>query len=279
MMEIYYENSQGVRLDLLGPSYKLQAADIFDYRWDYISGITSRKSGKITGFTRNIEEKTLLLSIVNCGRSAYYDSVNRFSETIEFDVLNETPGKLYVGNMYLKCYIIGSVKTEWENDVDLLDNEITLVIDYPFWIREKTYTYRKRDHTVVEDDYLDYPVDYNYDYSPNENARHIENEESPGVIKAIIQGPCVNPSFKIAGNQYQIMIELTSFEYIVLDGFKRTVYKVSQAGSIQNVWNSLNKDYDNFAKVPNGEHIVEYDGSYTLQIVLYQERSEPKWTM
>ena len=94
MMDIYYVNSKGIRLDLLKPPYMLQTGDIFDYEWGYESVDTSALAGRITDFTRGIKEKSLTLSILNYSREAYYKAINAFHETVEYDVLNKVPGKL-----------------------------------------------------------------------------------------------------------------------------------------------------------------------------------------
>lgn len=87
----------------------------------------------------------------------------------------------------------------------------------------------------------------------------------------------MNPEICIGENKHQVMTELSSYEYIVLNTSERTAYKVSYNGAISNVWGSLNRDYDNFKKVPGGKHIVTTNGNFKVQITAYISRSEPRW--
>lgn len=147
----------------------------------------------------------------------------------------------------------------------------------PSWIQEKTAVYKRSDRP--SNGYLNYPYNYPYNYAPNKNSVFIENTEiMPCDLKIVIQGPCTNPEVTIGENKYQVMTDLSSYEYLVLNTAERTVYKVSQSGVISNVWGSLNRDYDNFAKLPQGEYAILTNGNFPVQITEYMARSEPRWT-
>ena len=128
--DIYYLNSRGEKLNLLIPPYQLQTANLFDYSWDY-SSIARRRRGQITAFTKGITAFTLLLGVNGYNEKVYRDVIDRFYEVTEYDLLNLTPGRLYVGEFYISCYIKSSKKTDWEWGIETLDNEIEVITDYP----------------------------------------------------------------------------------------------------------------------------------------------------
>ena len=71
MKDIYYENSAGIRLNLLAPPYLLQTGEIFDTNWNY-DYINLRSGGsRITTFRKDLEERSLTLSIINYGHEEF----------------------------------------------------------------------------------------------------------------------------------------------------------------------------------------------------------------
>ncbi|MBR3236965.1 MAG: hypothetical protein IKF99_15580 [Oscillospiraceae bacterium] len=56
----------------------------------------------------------------------------------DLDILHQTPGKLYWGDMYIECYII-STSTEPDKGNVTASNEIGIYCPYPSWIYPVTY--------------------------------------------------------------------------------------------------------------------------------------------
>lgn len=44
----------------------------------------------------------------------YEEALDHFAEVTEKDILDNSPGKLWIGEYYLSCYAIQSDKEEWE---------------------------------------------------------------------------------------------------------------------------------------------------------------------
>lgn len=277
MMKIYYENSQGVQLDLLKSPYRLQTGNIFDYKWSYSHRATVRKTAKIKGFSKDLEEKNLLLSILNYGKQAYYNAINFFAQTTEFDVVNNSPGKLYVGDMYLRCFIIASEKTEWESGIELLDNEITLVIDYPFWIKEHPYYFKTSDITSVNN--KRYANKYAYRYANGLNNTYLINEHYEECnFRMNIYGPCVKPSVYIGGYEYHVDAILEAGERLEIDSAAETVTKVMNSGKRVNMFHYRSFGSTLFQPIQTGMQNIFWDGKFDFDIILFEERSEPKWS-
>lgn len=308
MMRIYYENSNGEVLNLLSPPYCLQTGDLFDYAWSY-----ETTGSRITKFLKEVQEKNLLLSILNYSRQDYMDAINRFSEVVETDVLVGMPGKLWVGEMYLQCYVIVSEKSDWEDDIELIDNEITLATDYPYWCRDKTYHFYASPGQIIENENrqeivsvarssqpgIDYPWDYTYDfvthYRPtvrrvmydytydfyhDHTVGRIDNDHfTDADFEMIVYGPCTHPEIRIGDNIYRVETTLYDSEYLVINSIKRTVIKYGRNGVTENLFNARDKYNCVFERIPAGNSTVKWNAQYSFDVILFQRRSEPLWTM
>lgn len=270
-MEIKYINNSGNSVDLNKYPYKMLLSDLLDGEWSYESS-----DNKIDSFYKKIQSRSLKIdSHRNSGQSARSVQAN-LVDLFEADVVQNKRGRIYVDDYYMPCNIIKDKKTLWETNV-VVSSEFSLVTDYPYWIREKKITYERKQ--ASDTGYLDYPYDYPYDYSPNDMAVYLENTEvMPADFKLVIQGPCENPQVTIGQNKYQIMTTLSSYEYIVLNSMDRTIYKVSSTGTVTNVFESQNRNYENFDKIPQGRHIISINGTFRMEITMYMKRSEPRWT-
>lgn len=270
-MEIKYINNSGNSVDLNKYPYKMLLSDLLDGEWSYESS-----NNKIDSFYKKIQSRSLKIdSHRNSGQSARSVQAN-LVDLFEADVVQNKRGRIYVDDYYMPCNIIKDKKTLWETNV-VVSSEFSLVTDYPYWIREKKITYERKQ--ASDTGYLDYPYDYPYDYSPNDMAVYLENTEvMPADFKLVIQGPCENPQVTIGANKCQIMTTLSSYEYIVLNSMDRTAYKVSSTGTVTNVFESLNRNYENFDRIPQGKHIISINGTFRMEITMYMKRSEPRWT-
>ena len=270
-MIIKYMNHNGQEVDLNKEPYKMLVSDLLDGEWSYESS-----NNKIDSFYKEIQSRSLKIdSHRNSGQSARSVQAN-LVDLFEADVVQNKRGRIYVDDYYMPCNIIKDKKALWETNV-VVSSEFSLVTDYPYWIREKKITYERKQ--ASDTGYLDYPYDYPYDYSPNDMAVYLENTEvMPADFKLVIQGPCENPQVTIGANKCQIMTTLSSYEYIVLNSMDRTAYKVSSTGTVTNVFESLNRNYENFDKIPQGKHIISINGTFKMEITMYMKRSEPRWT-
>ena len=270
-MEIKYINNSGNSVDLNKYPYKMLLSDLLDGEWSYESS-----NNKIDSFCKKIQSRSLKIdSHRNSGQSARSVQAN-LVDLFEADVVQNKRGRIYVDDYYMPCNIIKDKKTLWETNV-VVSSEFSLVTDYPYWIREKKITYERKQ--ASDTGYLDYPYDYPYDYSPNDMAVYLENTEvMPADFKLVIQGPCENPQVTIGQNKCQIMTTLSSYEYIVLNSMDRTIYKVSSTGTVTNVFESLNRNYENFDRIPQGKHTISINGTFRMEITMYMKRSEPRWT-
>lgn len=277
MKDISYVNSRGEKLDLLKPPYLLQTGELFDYEWGYNSVVSYSGQGKITSFSKEIKERPLTLSILNYSRESYERAIDLFFETVDFDVLNRSPGKLYVGDQYQKCYIITSEKTGWEYDIELLDNTVTYVTEKSVWITEHPYYFRASE--ILSSNNKRYPGRYAYRYANGLTNTSITNEHYAECnFRLIIYGPCTNPAIYVGGYGYLFKIVLEEGEYLEIDSAAETVTKYMTSGIKVNAFNNRNFADSVFRPIQTGRQEVNWNGRFDFDLILLEERSEPKWS-
>ncbi len=277
MKDISYVNSRGTKLDLLKPPYLLQTGELFDYEWGYNSVVSYSGQGKITSFLKEIKERPLTLSILNYSRESYERAIDLFFETVDFDVLNRSPGKLYVGDQYQKCYIITSKKTGWEYDIELLDNTVTYVTEKSVWITEHPNYFKASE--ILSSNNKRYPGRYAYRYANGLTNTSITNEHYAECnFRLIIYGPCNNPAIYVGGYGYLFKIVLEEGEYLEVDSAAETVTKYMTSGIKVNAFNNRNFADSVFRPIQTGRQEVNWNGRFDFDLILLEERSEPKWS-
>lgn len=278
MKDIYYVNSAGVKIDLMAPPYMLQTGDLFNYAWDYEKVESSSISENITNFTSGVKEMELTLSIMNYSRESYQNAIDHFFEVAEYDVAKRTPGKLYVGDQYMQCYIIASEKTDWEYDIELLDNKITLASEYAFWIKEKFFTFVPSAKEKTGD-YLDCPFDCPFDLMGDEigtGSVTIDHYDTCNFL-VNIYGACTNPRIKIGKNLIGVTTKLDKNEYLTIDSRDRSVVRTRVNGVEVNEFDNRYKEGSIFDKVEPGYNLVSWDGSFGFDLTVYTERKDAAW--
>lgn len=276
-MKVYYRNHRGQTVDFMEWPYKISGSDLFDYEWKYEN--RSSLNPKVTRFYKELVDKNLTVDVLARTLEAYHEALMQLHEVTERDVLAKEMGRLYVGEVYLPCYIVGSKKTQWIPGVSFLTNAFTVISETGTWIREIKASYSAGGQASATESYMDYAYDYAYDYSGSSGWVVFDN---PGYAAAdfvlTIHGPCEKPEVKIAGHTYSVDCTLAAGEYLRIDSQNRKVYKVRVNGEQVNQFNQRNRDSYIFQKIPEGNCVVSWDGSFALDIVLYEERSEPRWT-
>lgn len=249
-------------------------SNLHDYSWG-----VSQKNNKISAFAKKIITKTIPVYILCESESEGIEFKNRLFEIFEKDVLAEQYGKIIYGDYYLKCYISASTKSNYLIKKRYLELKITLTTDMPFWIKESKYEYGKRVETErTEGNNLDYSFDYNFDYTSNASNDIIENESFVASdFRMIIYGPCINPSVNVAGHEYSVNTPVSEGDMIIIDSSAKTVTMELESGKTENCFNKRNKKSYIFKKIPEGMSNVFWNKDFDFDIILLEERGEPKW--
>ncbi len=280
MYDIYYVGAQNnEKINFCQWPYMVTGGDLFDGDYDPVE-----ENEHIQEFERKITDKSLKIDI-NAVGNEFCQAVDYLENVAEKDIIHVTPGKLYVGNSYLKCWLTGTKKDRWVNDLDGITNEIIIRSDYPYWINEEKFSFLKQSQSGVALPWLEYPHDYPYEYAKVRNMQYIQNSNyTDSGFRMIIYGPCINPLIRIAGHVYELRATLYEGEYAIIDSSTRyskdrKIVKVKADGTQEDIFNSRNTESEIWQKIPPGRSIVTWSGAFGFDIILFNERGTPRWIL
>lgn len=273
-MEIYYINSKNQRIDFKN-ELMISNTDLFDSVWSYES-----EMNRIYNIQKPIKESTIELHILSDEICKHYDYM---LEVFEVDVVSKKMGKLYVSSedyeYYLNCYIMDNLNSSWMYRKDYMFKTLKVVSNDGLWKQKHLSKYFK---TSSDFKTKTYPHGYPYQYqigSSNSQLANVSYRDSHFVMT--IYGPCLNPSIAIEENTYTVNTKVEENEMLIIDYSSESVRKIEKidvggAYSI-NCFNERDKSGNFFKKIKSGINSVTWDGSFAFDIVLYEERSQPKW--
>ncbi|MFV0529475.1 MAG: hypothetical protein ACK5MN_12280 [Lachnospiraceae bacterium] len=280
-MKIYYvTGSTNKKINLVKWPYRLKvgSSDLPNFEWEYTTVSSGLDGASISAFSRGIKQGTAVLTIKGESREAYYKAMNSFFEETERDLLNLKPGRLFINDSFLECYVVKSEKADWDLDYGESDNQITVVAEYPYWCIDKLYQVFATEDGPVVSLFLDYPKAYLYDYTANPAVKMLINTNFvASAFRMVIYGPCVNPAITVGDNHYEVATSLLENEYLVIDSRYKTIRAYTKTGIVRNEFNNQNKNYDIFEKIQVGENIVTRSALFGFDLHLMHERSEPLW--
>lgn len=248
--QVKYRNHLGEEISFSENGIYVKSSDLHDYAWEY-----AERSGKISSFKRNIIQKKIEIVILCDNEGAGIQKRNFLMEYCEKDVIAKQPGKIIVNGYYLKCYVIASTKTEYLKSKKRMYVSLILLSDEPFWIKEVM-------------------PEYNSDYQMTNPLTQAAN------FRLEINGLAESPAMiTIGGTNYGISDTVASGETLVIDSLTKEVYKLVNGEKV-NVFNKRLRTDSNdyvFRKIPAGSNTVRRSSNFTWSMILYDERSEPKW--
>lgn len=244
--------------------------ELHDYEWKYTSN-----NGKISNFDRGIVEKKLSIVIACRSKEQGINYMNKIVECADKDILNGTEGTLYFGDYYLKCYLTKSHKGTFIERKGYLEAEITIASDQPQWVREVNNTFADLSSSGKN---LDFAFDFPYDFTSPTAINTLVNPSFTNTdFRIRIYGEVTNPTLYIGGYMYSVNCYVASGEYLTIDSKNKTITITRNNGEIVNHFKDRNKTNYIFEKIPSGELAVTWEGTFTFDVTLYEERSEPKW--
>lgn len=271
MRDLYYVNSRNQKLDFTQFPYLIKdMEELADFDSDY-----EIQNSRIS-FSKGPAEISLVLNISANTQEDFGDAVNYFFEVTQFDVLNNSFGRLYYGSQYVECNITGSTKKDWCMGVPYMMNYIRLVTTKPYWVIEHSYHFESSD--IISTNNKRYAYKYKYRYANGLANLSITNEHfSECNFRIIIQGPVVKPVINVGGYRYYVDAVLEENERLEIDSASETIYKIMSTGIKVNMFNNRDKKNSVFRPIQPGYQEISWSGKFDFDIVLYEERSEPKW--
>ena len=273
--QLIYKNHRNKEFEFGKDGIYVNTNDLHDYEWSVTS-----KGNRIANLSRKVSKRTLPVYILCEDEEKGLDARNRLLEVCEEDVLALEHGQIIIGDYYFKCFVTKSSKTDYQAHKGYMALKLTLTTDFPYWVKENLCPFRRTTNSSgTSENGLDYPFDYDFDYLSDISSTEINNEDFvPSNFKMIIYGACSNPSIIINNHTYQVNCEVNAGEYLVIDSTTKKIYVVEKDGTITNQFNNRNKTSYVFEKIPSGINEVTWVGDFSFDIILMEERSEPRWT-
>ena len=279
---VRYVNSQGETFVLQGDGLGfLDIAPLYGYAWSYtLANDAVGDGGAASGFTRKPREIMLTLRERGRNRAAFAERMDALHAASEVDALAETPGRLWLADQYMDCYLaVSGTVTNAPRNAAFGTVTINVLAINPFWCTERATEFFP---TVSGEDPGDkgkkYDNRYEYRYGTAIGNNVINNQHyAPAPAIITIFGAAEGPTVTIEGNVYGISTSITSSQRLIIDGEKREIYAVGAGGARTDLFNARVKTGDAFMPITMGEHHVIANGNYRMTIKLIERRSQPRW--
>lgn len=250
----------------------IRQCDLLNFTWKIMS-----KNERISGFKKTITNRILPIIIKCHDEEDAYKLINKLHEVTEKDVLSKKPGKIIIGGFYMTCFITESKKTDYVKQSNYMQIQLKVSTDMPYWVKETSSIFNYGGGVSGAD--LDYNRDYAYDYTSNLLGKQLINTSFVDTnFRMIIYGACENPRITVGGHNYEVYASVGANEYLTIDSVNKTIVLTHRDGTQENCYKLRNTDSYVFKKMPSGVSNVSASGSFKFDIVLLEERGEPKWT-
>lgn len=244
---------------------------LHNYEWS-----ATRKGNRISSLSRKAGTRKLPVVIFCASEAEGIAARNRLMEVAEKDVLAMQPGKIIIGDYYFPCFVTKSEKDDYLNSKRYMKVNLTLTSDLGYWVKETTTNYFPSDGGTGG---LDYSCDYPVDFASSTSATQIINTSFVATnFRLIIYGPVTNPAVTISGHTYQVNCTVEENQYLTIDSNTKKIFLTAQDGTVTNKFNDRSRDSYIFEKIPAGINALTWAGEFCFDVVLLEERSEPKWT-
>lgn len=268
-----YVSIDGTVIEFRKNKIYLGLSNLRDFAW------TPRVSNnRITGFDAEIlAQKSVPIYIE--GRN--FELRNFVFETFEKDVLykkanpkTKKSGKLFIGDYYICGFFIANTNSPYLNHSRYLKREMTFVATSR-WIREQRFTYIA-DEERIEIPGHDYPFDFPIDFGSRYIVPKFENNALvSSKFKLTINGPVCSPIIYINDNPYNVDVVVEPGETLTIDSFNKEIYITKANGKTQNCFAFRSNGI--FEAIVSGKGKIVYSNDCNIELIIYDERSEPKW--
>lgn len=141
---VRYVNSLGAELVFGENGIYVNENDLRDWEWTF-----STDYGKIRNFRRSAGTKTLPVEIWADSEIKGTEIKNRLHDLALVDISAGKPGRLYIGDCYLPCYITGSKKSNYLVSKRILSVSLTISTSEDVWYQERVLSFGKKQDTQL----------------------------------------------------------------------------------------------------------------------------------
>lgn len=279
-MNIYYENSDKTKKILFdGRKYGVADLDLFEFELSY-----DTEDEKITEFKKKVVTHELSVNVSDVPGTKWQQAYDEMMAIFLGDVQNKTPGKFYINDCYLSCYVYAATPTESFFDNGWQTVELKIVTDNPVWVWEQMVSIQPIEQNAkTASDARGYSYGYEYSYPVGQSSvRMPVDHYADSDFQMIIYGPASEVNVTIAGHPYAVHYKVESGEYMTIDSRStqpadRRAFLTKSNGEKVNLFNYRDSENSVMKKIPPGEVMIDYSRLYGIDLTLFLERSEPKW--
>ena len=276
--KIIYYNHKGETLCFGSDGLYANENDLRDFSNKYTS-----KNGKIVAFNKGIVEKSIPIIIKADTPERAAELKNKITEFADIDISTLQPGKIVINDYYMHGYLCENVKNNYLINDTYVECKLKFVTDNPYWIKETTYQYLAEPPEAVKYTDLETGImfpEFPFDFAPVRGEKILENPSfADSNFIMTIYGFAESPQVSIAGHPYRVETTVYEGERLIIDSKKGTVKKIGRLGEVVDCYNARQKDYSVFEKIPAGLNVFQWSGGFGIYITLFDERSEPKWSL
>jgi phage-related protein len=271
--QLKYKNHRNEVFEFGKDGIFVDTNDLHDYEWS-----VTQKNNRVSALEHAVRTKSLPIVIICETEEEGIAARNKLHEVVEKDVLAMQHGRIIIGDYYFRCFVTKSQKKDYLLTNRHMHVTLTLTSDFPFWVKETTIPFGSVEN-VPTDGFLDYSMDFPFDYMVDVHGTQLNNTGFVGSnFRLVVYGECNNPTINIAGHTYQVNCAVGSGEFLTIDSSTKKIYLTSKTGMVTNKFNDRSRDSYIFEKIPAGANVVSWNGDFSFDVVLLEERSEPKWT-
>lgn len=292
--KIKYVNSRGEVLRFGENGIYVNENDLRDWEWSYDTGY-----GRVRNLSRKQKTRSLPVMIWAPTEAQGLALKNRLHDIVEVDAVAGSPGRIYIGDWYLYCYVVASAKSNYLLNKGILEAKLTVIPDKSVWYCSQLETFGGQtglisavvgqalvgfaqvgaSSNIGGESFIRYDYDYPRGYKLDGNNAYLVNDSvSDCDWKIIIHGPADNPVIDIGGASHYLEYEIPDKHYVEIDSRQRTITLKGDGVEDVNLFRYRDKENDIFARISSGASRLEWNGEYTFSVELYKERSEPLWT-
>lgn len=253
----------------------VNANELHNFEWK-----VTKRNNRISALDKGIQNRKIPVTIISKDDAEGIRARNRLFEIAEKDNFAMQYGKIYIGDYYMRCFVTKSQKKNYLNTKRYMTTTLTVSTDFPLWVRESTIPFRKLgEGGGGAGAFLDYGFDFPFDFmAETASGSLVSGGVADSNFRMIIYGACIDPVVYINGHAYGVECTVNAGEYLTIDSVTKKIYLTAKDGTTTNLFNKRNRESYIFKLIPPGQNNVTWEGDYGIDIILLEERSEPKWT-
>jgi hypothetical protein len=199
---------------------------------------------------------------------------NKTFNTLDYDAMTNNMGRLYINEWYLPCFFKGVTSIAYE-DKNTFKGTLAFEAPKMEFLKETQYTLTPE---TAGGKGANYPYNIPFNYSANKVfASKIENQEvSAADFVFEFTGEAESVVFAIGDTRYVVEARISSGDKFTLNTLDKTITKTNNGQKID-LFGFAKDDVYIFTPVPPGEHIVTWEGGYTIDFTLIEHRRFPEW--